>query len=114
MTPLTVAEARAILIADEALQLSFDARCADGQSLGIKEGDAWRGLVESANDRVAAFDVAGYTAKRLTDEDSADLAELLRVSLDDVHFLAWHPRLREIREKMLVRMGDIHDQERTP
>jgi ribosomal protein S27AE len=49
----------------------------------------------------------GYTTKRLTAEDAAEIAELLRVSIDDKHFLAWHPRLREIREKMIERLGDI-------
>jgi hypothetical protein len=57
MTPLTVAEARAILIADEALQLSYDARLASGQTFGIEELDAWAKLVESANDRISAFEV---------------------------------------------------------
>jgi hypothetical protein len=56
----------------------------------------------------------GYTIKRLTAEDAAHVAELLRVSIDDKHWLAWHPKLREIREKMIERMGDIADQERTP
>ena len=48
----------------------------------------------------------GYTIKRLTADDAAQLAELLRVSIDDKHWLAWHPKLREIREKMIERMGD--------
>ena len=56
MTPLTVPEARAILVADEALDLSFDVREASGQTLGIEEGDAWCGLVDSAKDRVAVYD----------------------------------------------------------
>jgi hypothetical protein len=56
----------------------------------------------------------GYTIKRLTAEDAAHVAELLRVSIDDKHYLAWHPKLREIREKMIERMGDTRDQERAP
>lgn len=49
LTPLTVAEARAILDANEAL-------CKHGarfDSAGLK---TWEGLVESAVDRIAAFD----------------------------------------------------------
>lgn len=56
MVPLTVPEARAILIADEALYLSFDAREASGQTLSLEEGEAWRKLVDSAKDRIATFD----------------------------------------------------------
>ncbi len=56
----------------------------------------------------------GYTVKRLTADDAAHIAELLRVSVDDKHWLAWHPRLREIRAKMIERMGDISDQQRVP
>jgi len=57
MTPLTVAEARAILIADEALGLSYEARLAAGQLFGIDEREAWIKLVKSANDRITAFEV---------------------------------------------------------
>ena len=56
MTPLTVPEARAILIADEALQLSYEARLAAGQIFGIEEREAWVKLVESATDRIAAYE----------------------------------------------------------
>ena len=56
MTPLTVAEARAILVADEALQLSYEARLSAGQTFGIEEREAWAKLVESATDRVVAWD----------------------------------------------------------
>lgn len=115
MTPLTVAEARAILRADEALDLTYEARLAAGTTFGDEERDAWIKLVESANERIAAFDKKpGYTTKRLTDEDAAEIAELLRVSLDDKHFLAWHGRLREIREKMILRLGDVVEQRRLP
>lgn len=116
MTPLTVPEARAILVADEALDLSYEGRLASGQTLGFEEREAWRSLVESAADRVVAFvdEKAGYTAKRLTQEDVADLAELLRVSIDDKQLLAWHGRLREIREKMIVRLGDVAEHRRLP
>lgn len=55
MTPLTVDEARAILAADEALEISYGARLAAGLTLGIEEREAWTKLVESANDRIAAF-----------------------------------------------------------
>ena len=54
--PLTVAEARAILIADDALALSFAAREAHGPLFGSEELDAWRKLVESAKQRVAVQD----------------------------------------------------------
>jgi hypothetical protein len=56
MTPLTVPEARAILVADEALQLTFEAREAAGQTLGLAEGDAWIKLVESAKHRIVGWD----------------------------------------------------------
>jgi hypothetical protein len=56
MTPLTAPEARAILFADEALQLSYEARLASGQTFGIEEREAWAKLVESANDRIAAYE----------------------------------------------------------
>jgi hypothetical protein len=51
----------------------------------------------------------GYTIKRLTAADAAELAELLRVSLDDKHWQAWHPRLREFatEEKLAAAMKDI-------
>lgn len=52
---LTVAEARAILIADEALATSYSDRLADGKILGIEEREAWAKLVDAANDRVALF-----------------------------------------------------------
>jgi hypothetical protein len=54
MTPLNVAEARAILLADEALDATFAAREQAGLLLGLEEGDAWRQLVASAKDRIAA------------------------------------------------------------
>jgi hypothetical protein len=53
---LTVAEARAILIADEALVLSFAAREECGRTFGVEELDAWRRLVESATARIAAYE----------------------------------------------------------
>lgn len=131
--PLTVPEARAILVADEALDLSFVAREASGQVMGSAEGDAWRALVQSANDRIAGGNepdfqtlfceaVAascvelrkGYTAERLTEDDAAQIAELLRVSIDDMHWSAWHPKLRAIRDKMIARLGDVHEQRSTP
>ena len=56
MTPLTIAEARAILIADEALQLSYEARLASGQTFGTEELDAWARLVASAHDRIAVYE----------------------------------------------------------
>ena len=132
MTPLAVSEAHAILRADEALDATFQAREASGQTLGSQEADAWINLVKSAHDRIAAYEgnepdfqtlfveaVAGhrvesrtgYTIKRLTADDAVHVAELLRVSIDDKHWRAWHPKLREIREKMIERMGD---QEKTP
>jgi hypothetical protein len=55
MVPLTVPEARAILVADEALHATYEARLAAGQTFGIEELNAWAKLVESANDRIAAY-----------------------------------------------------------
>ena len=51
VTPLTPAEARAILIADEALDLSYEARQATGHTFGIEEREAWVSLVETARAR---------------------------------------------------------------
>lgn len=118
LCPLTVAEARAILIADEALVATYEARVASGQTFGIEELDAWVRLVKSADARIAAFGEqgveragkrAGYTTKHLTDADAAEIAELLRVALEDKHWIAGHQKLREIREKMIERMGDLRE-----
>ncbi len=150
--PLTLTEARVILRADEALDLTYEARLAAGTLLSNEEGEAWIALVASANDRIATWEgrptsvpkttapevapypggnepdfqtlfmlaVAnqqpeprtGYTAKRLTTTDAAELAELLRVSVapmlaDHAHWQVWGPVLREIREKMIERLGDV-------
>jgi hypothetical protein len=149
--PLTVPEARVVLRADEALDLTYETRLAAGTTFNDEERETWMALVSSAHDRIVAYEgthrapqefvvepypggnmpdfqticmeaVAakrvesrtGYTIKRLTTDDAAELAELLRVSIDDKHLLAWHPRLREIREKMIERMGDIADQRSAP
>lgn len=53
---LTVAEARAILIADGVLDATHEARGVSGQTFGLEEGEAWRKLVESASARVAAYE----------------------------------------------------------
>lgn len=55
-TPLTVAEARAILVADSALDASYEARLTSGDILGAEESEAWIKLVKSANDRIAAYE----------------------------------------------------------
>ncbi|HSX22853.1 MAG TPA: hypothetical protein VLE97_08790 [Gaiellaceae bacterium] len=55
MTPLNVAEARAILIADDALDATFNVRQEAGLLLGVEESDAWIHLVASAKDRIAAW-----------------------------------------------------------
>jgi hypothetical protein len=55
-TPLTVSEARAILIADEAMDLSLHERVDRGLVMDSQERDAWINLVESARQRVAAWD----------------------------------------------------------
>lgn len=56
MTPLSVPEARAILIADEALDATFEARQAAGHILDLAEGEAWQKLVASARERVDLHD----------------------------------------------------------
>jgi hypothetical protein len=68
LTPLTVPEARAILLADEALQLSYEARLAAGQTFGIHEREAWAKLVESATDRIAVYEGACKEVKRPSSE----------------------------------------------
>ncbi len=52
---LTVAEARAILRADEALDATFEARVAAGTVFDDEEREAWIHLVDAANDRLALF-----------------------------------------------------------
>jgi hypothetical protein len=49
----SLAEARAILIADEALRLSFEARLERGHVFGSEEGEAWTCLREAAEAVVA-------------------------------------------------------------
>ena len=56
MPLLTVPEARAILVADEALHATYEARLAAGQTFGIEELNAWAAFVESATDRIAAYE----------------------------------------------------------
>jgi translation initiation factor IF-1 len=43
-----------------------------------------------------------YTVKRLTEADLAEIAELLRVTLKDDHYLSAHSRIREIRDRMIA------------
>jgi len=52
-TPLTVAEAHAILRADEALDTTFKDREQSGTLLTPEEADAWIALVASARKRIA-------------------------------------------------------------
>lgn len=53
---LNVPESRAILIADDALENSYEARLESGQILGLEEGDAWRALVARAHARIAEYE----------------------------------------------------------
>lgn len=53
---LTVAEARAILFADEGLATTFEARRASGHIFGYENGEAWQRLVDSATRRVAEWE----------------------------------------------------------
>lgn len=55
-TPLTVAESRAILVADRALDATYETRLASGDILGAAESEAWIKLVESANSRIALYE----------------------------------------------------------
>ena len=54
--PLTLIEARVILRADEALDLTYEARCSAGTTFDDQERAAWIALVASANDRIAAWE----------------------------------------------------------
>jgi hypothetical protein len=54
--PLTVAEARAILRADEALDLTFEARVAAGTLFSNEMAEAWMALVASAHERIELYD----------------------------------------------------------
>lgn len=73
----TVAEARAILIADEGLVASYEARLVCGSMLGIEERSAWRGLVERAAVRVAEFEKSDTPAAELEVSDRS-IAEVPR------------------------------------
>jgi len=64
MTPLTVPEARAILVADDALDATYEARLAAGQTVGIEVREAWAKLVESAIDRIASYAIDVSDAQR--------------------------------------------------
>ena len=64
--PLTVTEARVILRADEALDLTYEARLAAGTTFDDQEREAWTALVESANDRIAAWEGGKRKAAVLT------------------------------------------------
>lgn len=55
-TPLTVPEARAILLADDALEDTYEARVNAGKTLDLLENEAWVKLVASARARVAAYE----------------------------------------------------------
>ena len=55
MTSMTVSEAFAIVVADEALGFLADARQASGRSFSAEERTAWEGLVAAANNRIAEF-----------------------------------------------------------
>ena len=50
----TLSESRAILVADEALGVSYDVRLSSGHVLGFEEREAWVKLVEIAQARVTA------------------------------------------------------------
>ena len=51
---LSLDEARAIILADEALVLSYDQRLTAGRVLGIAVREAWASIVATAQARVAA------------------------------------------------------------
>ena len=59
--PLTVAEARVILRADEALDLTYEVRVAAGTTFSDEEREAWIALVASARERVELYD--GFTRR---------------------------------------------------
>lgn len=67
--PLTVAEARSILRADEALDLTFDHRLATGTTFGDDEREAWIYLVESARARLVGW---GLPSKALDVDPDPD------------------------------------------
>lgn len=69
--------------------------------------DDGRPVAEHLDELGAPAPRAGYTTKRLTSDDAAEIAELLRVSIDDKHLVAWHQRLHQIRDKMIERLGDL-------
>jgi len=56
MSSLTIAEARAILRADEALGATFKDREESGNLLSLEEMNAWIALAESARKRVEEHD----------------------------------------------------------
>lgn len=73
---LTVAEARAILIADDVLTLSFAAREECGKTFGVEELDAWRRLVESATARIGAYERPAWSPRPYPGGNEADFQTL--------------------------------------
>jgi hypothetical protein len=53
---LTVAEALAIVVADDALGFLADTLATSGRTFTGEEREAWEGLVASAHNRIAAYD----------------------------------------------------------
>lgn len=56
LPPLTVSEARAILIADRALVISFETREQSADVMGFQEQEAWIRLVASAKHRITLWE----------------------------------------------------------
>jgi hypothetical protein len=63
--PLTVTEARVILRADEALDLTYEARVAAGTTFSDEEREAWIALVASANERIATWEGRSTPAQEI-------------------------------------------------
>lgn len=56
MTSLTVTEAFAIIVADDALGFLSDAIASSDRSFSVEQRVAWEGLVAAAHDRIAAYE----------------------------------------------------------
>jgi len=71
-TPLTVPEARVVLHADEALDLTYETRLAAGTTFNDEERETWMALVSSAHDRIAAYEGTRRAPQEFRMGDIAD------------------------------------------
>jgi hypothetical protein len=111
--PLTVTEARVILRADEALDFTCEARLSAGTTLSDEEREAWLALVESANDRIAAWD--GTKHKEALRPAELAEAQALRTGIETIlkafgtNSAEWTQQFRALLDRVPVTACHCHD-----